>query len=43
VVRRSGRSRSHLPETTTIDDFRFSDLISVTEEDVYEYVLRNGR
>jgi hypothetical protein len=35
-------AQSHLPESRTIDDIRFSDLISVTEEDVYEHVLRNG-
>lgn len=35
-------AQSHLPESKTIDDVRFRDLISVTEDDVYAYVLRNG-
>jgi hypothetical protein len=35
-------AQSHLPEAKTMDDVRFSDLISVTEDDVYEYVLTNG-
>ena len=33
---------THLPESKTIDDVRFSDLISVTEDAIYEYVLAHG-
>lgn len=35
-------AQAQLPENKSIDDVRFRDLISVTEDDVYDYVLRNG-
>ncbi|GIM63595.1 hypothetical protein Pve01_80930 [Planomonospora venezuelensis] len=35
-------AQSRLPITKTMDDVRFSDFFSVTEDEVYEYVLANG-
>lgn len=35
-------AQSHLPESKTIDDVRFRDLISVTEDDVYAYCCAMG-
>jgi hypothetical protein len=32
----------NLPAHTSIDDIRFRDLISVTEEDMYAYVVEHG-
>lgn len=32
----------NLPEGTSIDDLRFPDLISVTREEVFEYVVSHG-
>lgn len=33
---------ANLPAGKSIDDVRFQDLVSVTEDDVYEYVLEHG-
>ena len=35
-------AHEHLPAGKSIDDIRFPDLISVTEQDVFEYVLVRG-
>lgn len=33
---------SHLPQTKTMDDVRFSDFIPVTEDEVHEHVVISG-
>jgi hypothetical protein len=35
-------AEEQLPPDASIDDFRFSDLVSVTEEDVFAYVQDHG-
>ena len=35
-------AREQLPPGKSMDDFRFRDFISVTEDDVYDFVLSNG-
>jgi len=33
---------NHLPAGKTFDDIRFRDLITVSEDDVYDFVIANG-
>jgi hypothetical protein len=33
---------AHLPEVVAIDDVRYRDLIDVTDDEVFDFVLENG-